>query len=1404
MACLYLTFACYAIDQERVFCQGRMFGEIFLLFLLIEAACAQAAVDSCESLQALAGNLSGSFIQTHHISCAGSEAWNGGAGFRPIGTLATPFSGEYDGSGYEISYLTSNRTDENYVGLFGYLATTGLIKGVSLKHVRIVGKEEVGALVGRNAGTVANSTVLGVVTGTVYTGGAVGYNLGTLTALYSEGSVKSRGLGQGIGGLVGRNQGTVTEGVAFGTVAGSSLVGGVVGYNSAALISIRAQSNLTGIGLSHSIGGLLGYNSALGTVTNGEVFAVVTGSLYVGGAVGNNYGAVTALYAHTKVIGVELVGGLLGSNPGTVTNSTVFTTTTGTTLVGGVLGLNHGTLAGIYAEVDVTGAHSGRCIGGLVGQSTGLVMESTVLGAVRGAYLVGGAVGINFGALMTVDAQINVTGVYPGQAIGGLVGSNDYYSTVTDSISSGIVRGHAFVGGAVGHNGGTLTALHVQSDVIGADPGESIGGLVGQSKIIGVITNSTAAGTVTGSYRVGGLVGHLEGLLNTSQSWAAVIGYDSATGGLIGESSGDVYHSTAYGPVTGIRIVGGAIGNNLGRAEALAVYSEVEGNVAVGGLAGQNLGIFLRCWVNNTVTARGDRAASLVGDNRAEGHVIESVAFGRLLSEGDDVGALAGLNAGIIDRSYATSRVTGRDNVGLVGRQTAGGVLTHCYGTGAIEGTGRQVGGVIGENDGMVEYCYSLGPVTGKDEAGGLVGHSVGANDHVRFSYTAGCVQSNQAKGGLVGSRADGIFEASYWDINATGQDFPAGESGSFGLRAYGKKTPAMYHWETFQDWDPTIWCIAHGKSYPYHCDLVPDKAPTVPEGPCPGDTTFYEKWMPRWILTVTLMATGLWLETVLHRWRASRRLKRLLESPDRLAWMAEIGNLAAVRWLYTQDASMATRKVKGDTAIEWAAKGGHYDVVQFLCEENRLGEQKAALCRAAYAISQQRYPQIAAYLKPHLGVDVSAEPTAKLVCSKRLQSFVRLTEGQVGLFESWWFFPDPPQLNQVTPEGCIALLSAGTRNRSSEVIALVRKGDNPFICTRKGKRLIQLLIEKNGWMLVYHFMQAADSKSNRWRLSFEILLQLLVQQGRNGPSEVDVSGLGLDDVAFERLLRALQATPVTHLKASHNKITGLGIRCLFEQLGTFPTLQHLDIRYNRVDKRALGSLKAAVRQHSSVLADVLLEGNELLSPDEQDWSRLTVPTLTWKHRWLTQMFYCLPVAWLLLLQRYQVMATWGFFWWIADKVLDGSLIIAMDEDHQNDLVLVSLVFFLLASLGIGLLSLKLMYGTWLPRRAGDLPYWLLFMPVLGPDLVRLRTRTEYADTQLVLLKLLCVAVEDLPQFTIGATYLARQGLSAIVLARLLFSLLSTLAMLIRLLYNLPALHKGWRDLRGMWAFAWR
>ena len=195
-------------------------------------------------------------------------------------------------------------------------------------------------------------------------------------------------------------------------------------------------------------------------------------------------------------------------------------------------------------------------------------------------------------------------------------------------------------------------------------------------------------------------------------------------------------------------------------------------------------------------------------------------------SSGGRVGGLAGSNAGAVGGVRVSGSVTGRNAVGgLVGKTTRTGVVTGSHSTVAVSGThaigegGRDVGGLVGYNQGNIRASSAVGSASGKAEnTGGLVGYHlptgvitasyarsvvsssgsyvgglVGSHwGTVTASYAAGDVTGGTAVGGLVGYHGGAVSDG-YWDTEVSQAGATAGAvGGSAGASGEGKTTAEL------------------------------------------------------------------------------------------------------------------------------------------------------------------------------------------------------------------------------------------------------------------------------------------------------------------------------------------------------------------------------------------------------------------------------------------------------------------------------------------------------------------------------------------------------------------------------------------------------------------------------------
>ena len=252
--------------------------------------------------------LNGTYVLTGNIDASATASWNGGQGFEPIGTQATPFTGAFDGQGFVIRGLTIRRPGLLHVGLFGYIGTAGDVRNLGLE-----------------GGTVEGGTTA---SGKAAAGFLAGYNAGSVTGCYATGTVSGK---DAAGGLVGWNTGGILDSYATGTVTSSDYSGGVAGYNEGTISGSYATGTATSSSSSASCsGGVAGVNA--GTISGSYATGTATSSSssssysYSGGVAGYNTGTISGCYAAGRVIASSpyndyiRMGGLAGEGSGGFTN----------------------------------------------------------------------------------------------------------------------------------------------------------------------------------------------------------------------------------------------------------------------------------------------------------------------------------------------------------------------------------------------------------------------------------------------------------------------------------------------------------------------------------------------------------------------------------------------------------------------------------------------------------------------------------------------------------------------------------------------------------------------------------------------------------------------------------------------------------------------------------------------------------------------------------------------------------------------------------------------------------------------------------------------------------------------------------------------------------------------------
>ncbi|MBQ8340810.1 MAG: hypothetical protein IJY22_00360, partial [Clostridia bacterium] len=263
----------------------------------------RVVVSSAEDLHALAAytNAGGAtahitFLLTGDIvlndgTFATDGSWNGvgePVPFTPIGEEGfdgTPFYGIFDGNGYTVSGLYINAAERGFVGLFGHISGSAVIRNLKVTNSYVVGDYYVGGIVGlakMNAAipVVNNCSFEGYVRGEgQHIGGIMGGSYGsTIVNCTNNGTVTGGTVAYGMGGILGFGKhGTATVQVIHCLITGSvgtggyhTNIGGIVGYTEGTVSNCVNVGQISNV---NRFGAILGIANDTVTLTGNHYMA---------------------------------------------------------------------------------------------------------------------------------------------------------------------------------------------------------------------------------------------------------------------------------------------------------------------------------------------------------------------------------------------------------------------------------------------------------------------------------------------------------------------------------------------------------------------------------------------------------------------------------------------------------------------------------------------------------------------------------------------------------------------------------------------------------------------------------------------------------------------------------------------------------------------------------------------------------------------------------------------------------------------------------------------------------------------------------------------------------------------------------------------------------------------------
>lgn len=496
-----------------------------------------------------------------------------------------------------------------------------------------------------------------------------------------------------------------------------------------------------------------------------------------------------------------VVAAFLGSGSGcsssaeriTISNSTI---SAGNSNYRGALAGNVNKAGSTISDIsvlDCTVSGNGGYVGGIIGY---IGADATLSGRnfVSGTSVSGnGQTGGIIGGVGNVEVTVNISGcTYTGGTVrstgrytGGLVGVTGTYSTTKFSdchVENATVDLTGCASLTTVSGGGFAGNLNANSEAKGCSVGTA-------DQPVSILSVQPAASG--SSLTVGGFVGELRGTISrngnvrtkayvTISCSNTLEAQELRLSGFCGyPTDATIEYSDVVATMTGLtgRNIAGLCANINGacKIDHCTVTANVSGSSYVGGLVGWVNGgaacTITNCSVSGSVSATGGSVGGLAGRQNSNVATISDVSSSMTVtSQGQNSGGLVGqIAGGTITRCAVSGNVTctglssGSNSLagGLFGRVAIDSLKTLtmscCAYSGTVSATGRQVGGLIGCNNGAgtlsVSDCQVSGNViAGGQWAGGILGaHSKGIVSLTNCLVT-GSVTGYSGVGGIYGS----------------------------------------------------------------------------------------------------------------------------------------------------------------------------------------------------------------------------------------------------------------------------------------------------------------------------------------------------------------------------------------------------------------------------------------------------------------------------------------------------------------------------------------------------------------------------------------------------------------------------------------------------------------------------
>ena len=539
-------------------------------------------------------------------------------------------------------------------------------------------------------------------------------------------------------------------------------IGAIAGVNYGSIINCHVKDSIVQALQSwdcNAIGGITGANT--GIITKSSSSAIVKGNLDIGILTGgNNNGTITFCFSEGIATGKECVGGLVGVNNSEISNCYSIGQVTGSKFAGGLAGKSKNTITNCYSSCIVRGNEYAGSFTGDNGSEDYTYCYSYIFGGDsfnNGTPLDDNQLinkenfhGFDFANDATDGtediwlienghmpklywqtdegfAPPNYNNSYTTTLIGNGTFNSPYIINTFDDLlevrnNKYLRYGHYILGNNIDLSGHSFESAFIDDIFYGVFiangniisnltiNGENYLGFVGNNHgyINGlVLENINISGT---NNYIGGIAGYNKCKISDCISSGTICG-NRCVGGISGGSSdiSSINNCSSKCSVTGNECIGGLIGTSSSLTTNCYSESTVEGISLVGGLIGFCYNDIFNCYAKATVVGQESTTGGLVGSFNNSYKQIENCFFDGNITSITGSGGLVGDNNGKIIKCYSVGSNTSQSPGGLANLNQ--GIINNSYFSGnlSITSSNKLSGGIVAKNLGSIENCHFNG-----------------------------------------------------------------------------------------------------------------------------------------------------------------------------------------------------------------------------------------------------------------------------------------------------------------------------------------------------------------------------------------------------------------------------------------------------------------------------------------------------------------------------------------------------------------------------------------------------------------------------------------------------------------------------------------------------------------------